>query len=225
MTYIVVYQQVGWINIFSITLSLISVASKSVLLSYCVDRATFVFNILCFVTDLFSVFVSVSLLFFIVPSFPTHSVWFLTIPVSLLSAIWFHLHFVLWWSCFVGALGMSVYLICEQSRYVNRWSDVVNGCLAYCVSALLFLPALILVSGVKFALIPLLAFKTLRANAALPGLPDLRIVSFVKGGGWRWLVWPSKDLLDRLWLTSRALCWHVHCSHYGDLPPPFLLLP
>ena len=53
MVYMVTTDRATFINSISILLSVISMGSKGFMLSYSIDRTTFIFNMMCFVADLF----------------------------------------------------------------------------------------------------------------------------------------------------------------------------
>merc|ERR1719499_405465 len=63
MVSIVVYHEHTTLNIASVIISMTAVASKSVMLSYNIDRKVFFFNFTCFVGDIFNVFATVAWVF------------------------------------------------------------------------------------------------------------------------------------------------------------------
>merc|ERR1719191_1037307 len=63
MVSIVIYHGHTTLNVASIIISMTSVASKNVMLSYNIDRKVFLFNFACFVGDIFNVFATVAWVF------------------------------------------------------------------------------------------------------------------------------------------------------------------
>ena len=61
---IVYYQEANYISIISILLSMVSVMSKSLVLSQGIDRATFIWSWLCVVTDFFGIFFTLTWVFY-----------------------------------------------------------------------------------------------------------------------------------------------------------------
>ena len=63
MIYIVTKRKSTPLNVFSILLSMISVSSKTLMLSYSMHRITFIFNFLCYSGDIFGIFTTLSWVF------------------------------------------------------------------------------------------------------------------------------------------------------------------
>ncbi len=64
MIALVLAQEASPLNVFSILLSMISVASKALMFSYSIHRSTFFFNFLCFSADIFGIFTTLSWVFY-----------------------------------------------------------------------------------------------------------------------------------------------------------------
>ena len=90
---IVVLERVTTFNVFSLTVSIISVASKSYLLSWSPNYKCFLWNYLCFAIDVFCVFSTVAWLFYFIPgSFGSEDAYhflFLNLDLDVFSLIWF----------------------------------------------------------------------------------------------------------------------------------------
>ena len=61
---IVYYQETNYISIISILLSMLSVMSKSLVLSQGIDKSTFIWTWLCVVTDFFGIFFTLTWVFY-----------------------------------------------------------------------------------------------------------------------------------------------------------------
>ena len=64
MIAIVYYDETEWLNIISILISLISVATKSLVFSQAIEFSVFIFNWLSLVTDFFGIFCILSWVFY-----------------------------------------------------------------------------------------------------------------------------------------------------------------
>ena len=60
---VVVYGKATTLNILSIIVSVIVISSKGYLVSYSLDRKTFIFNICCVACDVFNLFAIITWLF------------------------------------------------------------------------------------------------------------------------------------------------------------------
>ena len=60
MIALVMFEEADPLNVFSIVLSMTSVASKTLMFCYSIDRVTFFFNFLCMSADIFGVFCTLS---------------------------------------------------------------------------------------------------------------------------------------------------------------------
>jgi hypothetical protein len=63
MVAIVQYDHIEYINIVSLLISLISIGSKSVVISYSADKKTMLFNFCCYLADIFKTFAIVAFVF------------------------------------------------------------------------------------------------------------------------------------------------------------------
>lgn len=136
--------------ISSIVMSMVSLASRGMILSYSLDLWTRIFNIWGFVLDVFSLFTTVLWLFFtvqgqeLVPVFP--GLW--EQPVSIVSAWWIYKESVLvslWFCVGVGLFSYIAYSIWE--------TDFSGLCVIFVLGLVMFVPAMVVLEGSRFWLL------------------------------------------------------------------------
>jgi len=121
MISIVVYHEHTTLNVVSVLISMTAVASKSIMLSYNMDRKVFLFNFACFVGDIFNVFAVVAWAF--------HS----ENPGSAfadntLSLIWMWKLFGLAFMIFMfGVLNFRRHIYERHDHLCQDWSDYPKG--------------------------------------------------------------------------------------------------
>lgn len=161
-------------NVASLALSIISVASRGLLLSYSIHRPTFVFNFLCFITDLVRVFCVVSWLFF-----PSHmelkSVPFVlwNTPGSadcVFTYIWWWKESALLLAAFAGGIlwffgGLEDCWISRRAeREEGKWKETFKGfgmCVLLALFGLvIFIPCFLILEALALSLFPLFVFQS-----------------------------------------------------------------
>jgi hypothetical protein len=162
------FSQLSTLQLVSFLLSLISIASKSVVGSYSFHYPTFIFNIFCFITDLFAVFCLVSWLFLpITPEIshlaPLNSLWYIkeTILISII------LTFLLSLAVMAIADGIHSGVIHWRNLLQRSFHVKVLGSAAICMAGLLLAgPFLCFIEATKFALLPLLLCQPIEQKFA-----------------------------------------------------------
>lgn len=177
---LVVNRDTGLLEVVSLAISLVSVGSRGLLLSYSLSRVVFVFNFVAFIADLFGFFCIISWLFlpdtgssfFIVDFLP---------PVPNLVGVVYIVGFVI-----VGiilaisllvALGVSVKDELEES-----WVKAIGyAILLFVFGSIVFLPVLVLCQGFIFAFFPVMLFDAIDGRHARAAPSYWKLHDFLNG--------------------------------------------
>lgn len=203
-----------WLNIFSIFASMTSMASKGYLFSYSIDVPTFIFNCGSFIVDVFCIFAGAGWLFYQPSSAPTFTFIHEAVQLSLPSLVWCWKTTVVCCSIlFLGVL-LAIFglLTLIERRLEGRASDwtydswgrrikkLFAAFAGICFLALLYLPALVVVEGIKFSFFPLFVSSTLDSNHAnKPGFYK-RVFSFLRAADE-----DEREFIRRLTVVNRYL--------------------
>lgn len=181
MVFIVVFNEYHWLNVVSITISMVSVASKGLIMSYCIDRPTFIFNFLCCVSDVFGVFCIASWIFFTLPDAEDlYNIFYINLPIDdIYTVIWLYQAFVIAVAAAIMcSLGLACMCIDGYERNVRRARvnaiydpprfkhDAFLGVLVFIFGCILFFPGLIVLEAMKLVLFPVLVFDSIDSDHA-----------------------------------------------------------
>lgn len=183
MVAIVIYKQTNIINVVSLAISIISVSSRGLMLSYSIHRPTFVFNFTCFIADVFRVFCVVSWLFFTPPSFSpissnSYHIFFLAEqPIDdVFTYIWWWKECVIVCMAFFGGILLFFSTLeafwrdnaVERSRglWKSTFSDIGLTCLLAIFGLVIFVPFLIVLEAMILSAFPVLVFRSLSSEYA-----------------------------------------------------------
>jgi len=177
MVAIVLTRQVNLISVVSLVISIVSVSSRGLMVSFSIHRPTFVFNFACFVCDVFRVFCVVSWLFFATPSSFSKHIFFLS------NAVDDPFTFVWWWKevivvcmAFLGDV-LAFFSVVEMfwkdhraARERGVWkstlADLCLVCLITLFGLIVFVPALIVLEAMILSALPIIVFNSLSSDKA-----------------------------------------------------------
>jgi len=164
MVFLIMYSDhVSTINLVSIFMSMIVVASKGTILSYSIYRSAAIFNFLCFSLDIFGIFCVVSWLFCTSPDIPSGHYNYEMYGYGMWKASYYYfciLQFV--FKCFCcGMCGLILLITAEAyQRSANHpWREFYMVPLIAVAYSLLAFPALLVTLMVRFTLLPLLVLR------------------------------------------------------------------
>jgi len=131
MVAILYYQEATTLSICSIILSMTSVASKGIIMSYSMNWHSFVFNSVCFAADIFGIFASLSWVFYKNNQYDGSTS---LVNEDVFAQIWFYQLVLLFGALFIVAgliiftKGMQLLLTCCLARDANnqRYCSLVN---------------------------------------------------------------------------------------------------
>jgi len=164
---------------------MISVASKGFMLSHSIDRRTFLFNFLCFVADVFGTFSVITWLFYTIPNKPQVTILFLpSIAVNMATAIWLWKEFIMCISLVLIGFAAWLYHLYGMVRLSLHRNHEGFFILFFgpVLGVIVYIPLLILIEVLKFAIIPLAVMDTLASKSTKTGKFSRLIIDFYDKG-------------------------------------------
>lgn len=227
------------VAIFSLCMSMVSVASKGLVLSYSIHRPTFVFNFLAFAADVCGVFATVAWIFIAPPSQSDHGVFFMTPPVNKLAQLWVYKALMLCVLWYFLVLGIFICVFLDEmncDRYASgarkrqlMIQNFIFLSFLFVFGHLIYLPCMIAVGsvlahrysslspslpqveGLKFTLLPLFVFKSLSNEYASNASLYGRLFDWLLDGS-------KEDRLEKLKIFNRLVAGE-YLSDLAGRPP------
>lgn len=186
--------------LMSLVLSLCTIATHAFLLSFSIHRPTFVFNYLCFFTDILKLYCTLSWVFFRSPEFRSESAFLFTGGRPLTLVWWYQKAFL----CCITFVGLVLLLLAGLQ---HSWYNYHHGATREAtVSRMVGMVWLSLLGIVGF--IPLLVLQEYTAFSAIPlfvekswKFPYLHARNEMFPKLFRWL--QDGDFEDKVWQVNR----------------------